>query len=210
MTALIEATELTYRTASGRILASGLSFRLDPHELLLISGPNGSGKSTLLKVLLCQFPLRQGVVRCTVPQERMALIPQMQNMEFHLPMTLWDMLEISVPDPLDITSVLEIGLLTEKQLSVSWNTASGGERQRAMLTRALLQRPSLLLLDEPLNHLDEESGQHLLAALSRFLHDRKAEPRGVVLVSHAGIPTALGFQMVRIDLTNGSKIKELT
>lgn len=201
--ALLEGTELAYATPSGVPLASGLTFELHPGQLLLITGPNGSGKSTLLKVLLRQFPLKRGLVRCTVPASRIALIPQLQNLEFHLPMTLRDVLEVSLPGKLDMDAISRIGLLTEKQLAVSWNTASGGERQRAMLTRALLQKPSLLFLDEPLNHLDQQSQKSLLDTLHRFVSVAGGEPHGIVLVSHAGVTEGRTerFDTVHIDLT---------
>jgi len=84
-----------------------------------------------------------------------------------------------------LEQILKIGLLDAPHLGLAWNTASGGERKRTLLTRTLLQGPELLLLDEPMNHLDYASQERVKHALSAFLADHKNKTRGIVLVSHS-------------------------
>ncbi len=201
--AILEANDLAYATPLGEVLAEEIHFRLPPGGILLITGPNGSGKSTLLRVLLKQLVPMRGIIRCSLPAPRIQIIPQMQNLEFHLPMTLLDLLQFSVPGPLSLDAVRSVGLLEETQLGVSWNTASGGERQRALLTRALLQNPQLLFLDEPLNHLDPASQKSLLGKISEFLEESTPQkPHGVVLVSHAALQHWKGSKanLIHLDL----------
>lgn len=166
-----------------RTLVNALSFKLAPQELLLVSGPNGAGKSSLLQIVLGFPPVQvfTGKLDLAVASNEIAWIPQMENPEFHLPLTLRDVLDISVNRRLDEKEVLDFGLLRPEHLKHSWNQASGGERKRTLITRALLHHPRLLLLDEPLNHLDVESRAIVTQGLSKYL----ASGRGAaIVVSH--------------------------
>lgn len=179
---LLTAESLSFGFGQRR-LVDNLSFKLAPQELLLVSGPNGAGKSSLLQVVL-GFPPAQvfsGKLELLVTSSEIAWIPQMENPEFHLPLTLRDVLDISVNRRLELKEVLDFGLLREEHLKHSWNQASGGERKRTLITRALLHHPRLLLLDEPLNHLDVESRTVVTQGLSKYL----ASGRGAaIVVSH--------------------------
>lgn len=198
--ALLSAADLAYGWGNGAPFAQGIGFDLKAGEVLVIHGPNGSGKSTLLKVLLGQHP-KKGRVELGVAREKLAILPQLQNLHFHLPVTLGDVLEISVPGVFDERKALDCGLLEKRHLSLAWNTASGGERKRTLLTRLLLQNPRLLFLDEPLNHLDQESKLLVLKAMRDFL--RQGE-RALVWISHAeGFESQIGdFPLHRIDLSD--------
>lgn len=184
---IFETTDLTYSTPTGRRLQEGLSFTLNSGQMLLISGSNGCGKSTLLKTLLQQFPIERGTVKRTVSDAHIEYIPQLENTEIHLPLTLKDVLHISLGKKLDIQEIVKLGLLTEEQLSSAWNTASGGERKRTLLTRALLRHPRMLVFDEPMNHLDTESRGIMIAVMSKFLKRTQSDVRAIVMVCHQGI-----------------------
>jgi ABC-type Mn2+/Zn2+ transport system ATPase subunit len=192
--ALLEALLLTYAAPGGRVLAEEISFAVGPGELLVLSGPNGSGKSTLLSLILGDLAPVSGRLINHVSRARTAVIPQLQNIEFHLPVTLRDVLEVAQHGPLSVEAVEDIGLLTRHQLDLAWNTSSGGERQRALMTRALLQDPQLLILDEPFNHLDTLSQTKILETLASFL--KTDRPRAAVLVSHVALS-----EMERLGVT---------
>lgn len=181
---LIDVSAVAYGAPGGKVLARDLSIRIEAGELLLVTGANGSGKSTLLRVLLEQLKPLAGSVKLSVERSRIALLPQLQNTEFHLPLTLRDVLEISMKRPVAEAEIIALGLLDRDQLDLGWNSASGGERKRTLLTRLLLASPKLLLLDEPMNHLDQESRERVRCAIVDFLRDDRRAPRGVVLVSH--------------------------
>lgn len=175
---------VAYATPDGRMLQSGISARVSSGQLFLISGPNGSGKSTLLKAILGKMRVSRGTLLCSIHDSEIAFLPQLENTEVHLPVTLRDVLQIARSASDDV--ILAIGLLRREQLGSAWNTASGGERKRTLLTRAILSHPSVLILDEPMNHLDSESRKVMIAALAKFLNFSNAN-RAVVMVCHQGL-----------------------
>ena len=207
--ALVTASDLGYATPDGRVLARGLSFRLENGDCLLVGGPNGSGKSTLLRVLLGRVPATTGALSVRAARGKTGILPQLQNNDFHLPLTLRDVLEVSVGAELSEEDVLRIGLLESAQLGLAWNTASGGEKKRTLLTRLLLQSPSLLLLDEPMNHLDRDSRERVAKAVTEFLRGRGGMgPRAVVMVSHESSAQSLALEvpgeLQRLQLGGGA------
>jgi ABC-type Mn2+/Zn2+ transport system ATPase subunit len=205
---LLEAILLTYGAPGGRVLGKDLNFSLEAGQLLVLSGPNGSGKSTLLSIILGEHQALAGRFLNHVSRARTAVIPQLQNIEFHLPVTLRDVLEVSRPKGLDESAVESFGLLKREQLGLAWNTSSGGERQRTLMTRALLQDPQLLILDEPFNHLDALSQTKILETLAAFLKKQTDHPRAAVLVSHVALSELerLGVVVKHIRLTKGDDL----
>ena len=180
--ALVELENVSLATPTGTILKRGLSFCLKPGELAIVTGPNGCGKSTLLKAIVGLLTPVAGKVKLNLPLGHIAFFPQLQNISVHLPLVLRDVLALGVTD-LDESKVVSLGLLEKATLDLAWNTASGGERNRTLLTQLLLREPALLLLDEPLNHLDMESRTRMTEVISEFLL-QKPNPGAVVLVSH--------------------------
>lgn len=167
------ATRLTLR-AGPRTLIDTLDLALDPGEILGILGPNGAGKSTLLAVLAGLAAPAGGEVRLdgqpvsALPPlsraQHIGLLPQGDDAAFlgsvadfvalgHYPFG---------GAPLDLGPHLaqwELAALARRPLA----TLSGGERQRARLAQLAVQGARILLLDEPLTHLDPAHQARLLA-----------------------------------------------
>lgn len=181
---MIEVEDITYATPDGRILASGLSFGVSAGELLAIRGPNGSGKTTLLQLLLRQRQPIAGQIKWHIARHHFAYLPQLQNVRFHLPLTLADVLSMAIGRKIMPADVEPLGILAATDLASAWNSASGGERQRTLICRALLQKPRIFFLDEPFNHLDEASFPRVAKALQAFLEQ---PGRAVVLVTHGSL-----------------------
>jgi zinc transport system ATP-binding protein len=177
--ALVEARGLTVQIGRHELL-SAVDLTVGRGEIVSLIGPNGAGKTTLLRALLGVLKpsagmiwRAQGLVTGYVPQ-RLQLDPV-------LPLTVERFLTIG----LAASGPALAGALAEVRAThlrrAPMHELSGGEFQRALLARALLRRPDLLILDEPGQGLDF-SGQIELYGLIEQIRDRRG--CGVLLVSH--------------------------
>lgn len=184
---LVEAEELALFTPALREKIAGpIDFRLSAGECLVVRGPNGSGKTTLLKALMGQHKSFRGRLALHLPSTKVGVLPQLSNMRFHIPLTLADVLSISQPETPEhatLERAEKLGLLEKESFALDWNSASGGERQRTLLTRVFLPAPELLILDEPGNHLDRKSREKLARALNSYLQEAP-DKRAILLVTH--------------------------
>ena len=160
---------VSYSTPHGRRLGTDVSLELGRGEVLLVTGPNGSGKSTLLELILGRRSCDSGSVEVNVAARSISYLPQLQDSETHMPFSLRDVLTVSMSAPVNDEEIIQEGLLTKEHLDLGWNSASGGEKRRALLTRTILQRPQLIFLDEPFNHLDDDSRSVIVSSISRFV-----------------------------------------
>jgi ABC-type Mn2+/Zn2+ transport system ATPase subunit len=154
-------------------------------------GPNGTGKSTLLRALLRQMRPLRGALWLSpelAAPEKIGFVPQRCDLNRALPTTVREFVRLglvgircSATDGRDrLTAALaELGLGGMEGRSY-WSL-SGGQRQRALLARALIRQPTLLILDEPTNGLDLASEQAVL----RFLqHLNRERHRTILFVTH--------------------------
>lgn len=198
---LLQARNLSYGVPGGRLLQRRLDFRLEPGEVLLISGANGCGKSTLLKLILGEQSAVEGELAVGVTAARVDYLPQLENTEVHLPLTLHDVISLSQGRRVTWQEVAPFGLLDPHHLALSWNSASGGERKRTLLTCSLLNDPQLLVFDEPLNHLDDLSRAAVTTAIAQFAaRSTPALPRAVVMVCHQGLSVSEGARLKLVPL----------
>ena len=179
---LVSGKGLELSTPNGKPLTQAFDLSLNAGEMLVVEGQNGTGKSTLIKGLLGRTGVLRGHLELNVPQASIAYLPQQQNGAFHLPLSLRELIEITHGRRHCLHEHPEYALLEAHQWELSWNTASGGEKKRALLIRALLYHPQLLILDEPYNHLDKESCRAITQAIFAFLQGGAG--RGVMIVSH--------------------------
>ncbi len=180
---VITAENLEVWTSRGELLVTNLNFALRKGDYLLLKGENGSGKSTVAQTLMGFHRLYSGTLRLNIDRKDVGYLPQLGNVRFFLPLTLSDILGLETRDTERMERALAFGLLEPTQLKLSWNTASGGERQKTLIIRALLENPSLLILDEPFNHLDSPSRTKLMDVLNSLLDAQKI---ALLLISHDG------------------------
>lgn len=168
--------------AYGRtVILSDVELQIRPGEFWCFLGPNGEGKTTLIKALLGAMKPRFGAI---VPREdvfkrqRVSYVPQRLELNQALPTTVSEFVLsglVGVPSNAEtrakrLARVLElVGLGRLKQRSF-W-AMSGGQQQRAMLARALIRDPGLLVVDEPTAGLDLNAARAVLDVLSD-LHTR--------------------------------------
>ncbi|RVV97906.1 ATP-binding cassette domain-containing protein [Mesobaculum littorinae] len=179
MTALVETKGLSVRYGGATAL-DRVDFRIDRGEIVTIVGPNGSGKSTLLRALLGGVRPSAGSI-CRAPDLRIGYVPQRLVLDPTLPLTVTRFLSLSrrvtrgaARAALETAGVPGTGSRQMSQLS-------GGQFQRVMLARAILETPDLLILDEATAGLDQPGS----AAFYRRIEEVRAETGcAVLMVSH--------------------------
>jgi len=145
-------------------LFRNLDVHIGPRDRLALIGRNGAGKTTLLKCLAGLIETDEGT-RKIVPGTRVVLLEQDPVMTGHSTLEDWVLSGEGAPAAHEAAAIADqIGI----DLSRPTATASGGERRRAAIARALAQEPDLLLLDEPTNHLDLGAIDWLEDWLNRF------------------------------------------
>jgi ATP-binding cassette subfamily F protein uup len=145
-------------------LFRGLDLFVDPRDRLALIGRNGAGKTTLLRLLAGRIEADEGR-RVIVPGTRVVMLEQEPSMAGHATLRDFALAEPHAPARHEVDAIADqIGI----DLSRNADTASGGERRRAAIARALAQDPDVLLLDEPTNHLDLHAIEFLETWLSRF------------------------------------------
>ncbi|WP_028969846.1 ABC-F family ATP-binding cassette domain-containing protein [Sphingomonas sp. URHD0057] len=145
-------------------LFRGLDLYIGERDRLALIGRNGAGKTTLLKCLADLIDTDEGK-RTIVPGTHVVLLEQDPVMDGHATLRDWVMSGADAPEAHEADAIADqLGI----DLSRPVETASGGERRRAAIARALAQNPDVLLLDEPTNHLDLGAIEWLEDWLKRF------------------------------------------
>lgn len=178
MTSLVSLENVSVSFGQRRVL-SDVSLELSPGKILTLLGPNGAGKSTLVRVVLGLVAPDEGVIKRN-GQLRIGYVPQKLYLDTTLPLTVNRFLRLRPGTQKRIFS---------RRLTRSGRTfddapmqkLSGGEAQRVLLARALLNRPQLLVLDEPTQGVDV-NGQVALYDLIDQL--RRELDCAVLMVSH--------------------------
>ncbi len=153
----------------GLVQGSGWLFRhldiyIGPRDRLALIGRNGAGKTTLLKLLAGRIEGDEGR-RTIVPGARVILLEQEPSMAGHSTLRDYALAGDGAPLAHEVEAIAtQMGI----DLARDAATASGGERRRAAIARALAMEPDVLLLDEPTNHLDVAAIEWLEGWLARF------------------------------------------
>jgi len=161
-------------------------------SLTAIVGPNGAGKSTLLKgVMGALRPLQGSIVIPGATSKRIAYLPQASDIDRTFPISVYDIVSMGLWSRSGLfggigrkdrdrihEALMAVGLSGFEKRSIS--SLSGGQMQRVLFARLLLQDASVILLDEPFNAIDAKTQADLLGVIQRW-HD---ESRTVVAVLH--------------------------
>jgi cell division transport system ATP-binding protein len=178
---------------------SDVSFSVEQHEFVFLIGRTGSGKSSLLKTLYADLPLKSGlseVVGYSLSQIKNKEVPFLrrkigiifqdfqlftdrsvhENLAFVLKATGWT-------DPILIKErigevLLQVGLL--EALSKMPHQLSGGEQQRVVIARSLLNNPSILLADEPTGNLDPDVADGIF----KLFQDINKKGTAILMATH--------------------------
>jgi ABC-type Mn2+/Zn2+ transport system ATPase subunit len=186
--ARLQGVSCGYRRAPAVI---DIDLTIGRHDFVGIVGPSGSGKTTVLRALLGTLaPLRGHVTRA--PGLRIGYVPQVETVDWSFPVTVAEVVLMARPRSLrrwvpwasraektEVDTVLDrLGLTGLAGRHI--RNLSGGQQQRVFIARALLQRPHLLVMDEPTAGVDVATRHELLHVLT----DLHGGGLAVVLTTH--------------------------
>ena len=178
-----------YAGYSGNVVLKAIDLKIFEQDFLGIIGPNGGGKTTLIKIVLGLLKPFSGsiIFENDVLKSRMGYMPQTHGIDRKFPVI--------------VSEVVESGLISEKNLTRSARKAktreiirrmdienvagkaigelSGGQLQRTLLARAVINDPELLILDEPNSYVDKRFETYFYELLKEI-----NQTTAIVLVSH--------------------------
>jgi zinc/manganese transport system ATP-binding protein len=182
-------------SVAGRQILDEVSFAIGAGQFTGLIGPNGAGKTTLLRVILGLQRTTEGNVAVlgrprSLRAQPIGYVPQKVLLDPDMPMRARDLVALGLdgsryglrlPSKKRGQAVAEMlhAVDAERFADARVGNLSGGEQQRVLIAHALISRPRLLLLDEPLANLDLRSGQEIISLLARIA----AEHQIAVLLS---------------------------
>ena len=149
---LIDISNLAVKYGS-RYVLQNINLSLKSGEIVTIVGPNGSGKTTLFKAIIGTIPYAKGKIQIK-PSLRIGYVPQQLKVDQTLPITVERFLKLAIKDKNDTEKTATI-LGSKNIFKEQINNLSGGQMQRVLLARALINDPEILLLDEATKGLDQ-------------------------------------------------------
>ncbi|HDJ66474.1 MAG TPA: metal ABC transporter ATP-binding protein [Nitrososphaeria archaeon] len=185
----IEAHKVTFRFGE-KLALEDVSFKIPSPFYCAVMGPNGAGKTTLLKIMLGLLKPQSGWVKiygydpikdAKEVRELIGYVPQVVNIDQRVPITVEELVAMgalskTIPPRIitreikdEIRKVLDLVEIDDP--SALFTELSGGLRQRALIARALIKNPRLLLLDEPFSMLDFDM-KCQIAELLYQLHEK--------------------------------------
>jgi putative ABC transport system ATP-binding protein len=202
MTMLIEIESITkiYHVGTVEVPAlRGISLKIEPNEYVAIMGPSGSGKSTLMNILGCLDTPTEGTYRFK-EREIAGLddnqLADIRNREIGFVFQTFNLLpratalhNVELPLIYNGTPARERRKEAREALNAVGlgdrahhrpNELSGGQRQRVAIARALVNRPSVILADEPTGNLDSKTGEEIMQIFEQ-IHD---SGNTIILVTH--------------------------
>lgn len=146
-------------------------------EKVGVTGPNGSGKSVFVQTILGLIrPLKGRFV--WNKNLKIGFVPQFSEVNRVMPITVDEVLSAACPCPKKSLQKSNDIWQVQKLLRHSFHELSGGQKQKVLITRTLLNKPDVLILDEPTNHMDATSRQIFWSWLADF------PAKVVIIVEH--------------------------
>jgi iron complex transport system ATP-binding protein len=185
---MVRAENICYTLKNGRKILDDVSFELKKGEICGIIGPNGAGKTTLMKIMagvlkpasgsVCVGGCCVGSMKRRETAQKIAYLPQTTHA---VPCSVYDSVLIGRkpymtwnPKPEDhgmtddVMNELGIGHMKDKCVT----ELSGGEFQKTLIARALVQNADVLMLDEPINHLDVRNQVEIMETAENITRSR--------------------------------------
>lgn len=182
---LIDISHLSVRRDS-RLILDDIDLTVKRGDFIAITGPNGGGKTTLLRVILGLIRPSSGTVSVR-DDIHVGYLPQKNMIDSHFPISVREVVESGLLSSRIETKARRAVLVDEAMATVgveelasrAIGTLSGGQLQRTLLARAIISKPQLLVLDEPLSYIDKRFEERLYDLVADL-----ASSATILLVSH--------------------------
>jgi putative ABC transport system ATP-binding protein len=216
MTSIIETKDLvkTYQVGEVQVEAlRGIDLTIEKNEYLAIMGPSGSGKSTLMNIIGCLDIPTSGEYQLhgvNVEDMNDNELADTRNREIGFVFQTFNLLpranafhNVELPLIYNGTPKWERTELVERALEIVGlgdrmshkpNELSGGQRQRVAIARALVNKPSIILADEPTGNLDSKTGMEIMDVLTELHSDGNT----IILVTHEEHIAAYTHRVIRL------------
>lgn len=186
----------------------GVNLEIDARDFVVVTGANGGGKTSLLRVMLKLIAPTSGQVMyldngVEIDNLHIGYLPQKNAIDNRFPISVEEVVAsglYAVDKPMSKVERMQQVRHTLQQLELEQlshrhiGELSGGQLQRALLARAIISRPRLLVLDEPLSYIDEVFAPHIYDILSQL-----SAHTAVVMVTHRpALVTRLATQNIKV------------
>jgi ABC-type Mn2+/Zn2+ transport system ATPase subunit len=179
-----------------------------PGDLIGLAGPNGSGKTTLFRAILGLLPVLSGDLSRNCPLSNFGYVPQSAALDAQFPLSSGEVVEMGAYGRVrpyeffpaeekrqvgEVLNQVGLGHLAAR----AFFSLSGGQKQRILIARALMVKPKIMILDEPLAGVDEESRKSISELLIRLT---RQDGLAIFFSSH-DIPMVRGVadRLLRVD-----------
>lgn len=164
----------------GRWLVRGVDLDIRRGEIVTLIGPNGSGKSTTAKLAIGVHRPDEGLVE-RAQGLRIGYVPQKLSVDWTLPLTVARLMTLTGRQPDEAVGAALAAVGISHLASAEVQHLSGGEFQRALLARAIIRKPDLLVLDEPVQGVDFTGELALYQLIGRI---RDETGCAILMISH--------------------------
>jgi len=173
---ILKVSNLSLELQNQTIL-DNISFKLKKGTTLAIVGPNGAGKTMLFRALLNLVPYSGKIEWAN--KVKIGYVPQNLSVS-DIPISVKEFLSFKNSSDIE-NSLSSVGLDSKNILNKSLNVLSGGQRQRVLIAWAIIDKPNVLLFDEPTTGVDLDSEEAIYEMLNKLKEENKIT---ILLISH--------------------------
>jgi len=185
--------ENIYFSYGETLVLEDINFSVKRNDYIALMGPNGGGKSTMLKIILGLIKPQKGVVKIfdkdpVSQRQKIGYLAQYSSFDFSFPINVFDLVLMGryiinkrYYSPADKEEVYEalkkVGM--EHYDKRHLGSLSGGQLQRTLIARAIVKKPAILLLDEPMSGVDPQAQKSIYDILNKLSKDM-----AIILITH--------------------------
>lgn len=189
----IEVDDITYGYAPHKPVLENVSVKISIGKFVGLLGPSGSGKSTLLKIIIGLHRPWKGTIKFldnktsdsyAYTSKNLGYVPQVESIDWNFPVTVKEVIGMGIWDrsgvapwfskDVDVTVGVildDLGIYNSEFRNRQIRELSGGEQQRVFLARALIRKPTILVLDEPVSGVDFHTREKIMEILRSLNQD---------------------------------------